>query len=200
MMVLLVAMLLAVMVPLFARTWRTMFRALGLQGFLLAIIAYSALGSHADDVAVWVLIADLAILRGIFAPVFLTRMVKDRTTSAELELVPSNLVFWGISLVIVATALWFGAKIPPIDTLPSLHLGVALTMVLLGLYVLSIQTRPLGQVIGALIIENGVVLLELLLTHHVALPVELALTGVFIGSILAFGVLLRRLETPKEGA
>jgi hydrogenase-4 membrane subunit HyfE len=73
-------------------------------------------------------------------------------------------------------------------------------MVLLGLYVLSIQTRPLGQVIGALIIENGVVLLELLLNHHVALPVELALSGVFLGSILAFGVLLRRLETPKEGA
>ena len=200
MMVLLVAMLFAVMVPLFARTWRTMFRALGLQGLLLAIIAYSSLGSHADDVAVWVLIADLALLRGIFAPVFLHRMVKDRTRSPELELVPSNLVFWGIAVVIVATALWFGAKIPPVDTLPSLHLGVALTMVLLGLYVLSLQTRPLGQVIGALIIENGVVLLELLLNHHVALPVELALSGVFLGSILAFGILLRRLESPTEVA
>lgn len=199
MMVLLVAMLLAVMVPLFARTWRTMFRALGLQGLLLAVIAYSSLGSHAGDLGVWVLIGDLALLRGLFAPIFLHRMVKDRARSPELELVPSNLVFWGIAVVIVATALWFGAKIPPVDTLPSLHLGVALTMVLLGLFVLTIQTRPLGQVIGALIIENGVVCLELLLTHHVALPVELALAGVFLGSVLAFGILLRRLETPLEG-
>jgi len=199
MMVLLVAMLFAVMVPLFARTWRTMFIALGLQGLLMAIIALSTLGSHSDDVAIWVLIADLALLRGIFAPVFLHRMVQGRARSPELELVPSNLVFWGIAVVIVVTALWFGAKIPPVDPLPSLHLGVALTMVLLGLYVLTLQTRPLGQVIGALIIENGVVCLELLLTHHVALPVELALTGVFIGSVLAFGILLRRLETPLEG-
>ena len=43
----------------------------------------------------------------IFAPVFLHRMVKDRTRSPELELVPSNLVFWGISVIIVATALRF---------------------------------------------------------------------------------------------
>ena len=118
--------------------------------------------------------------------------------SAEFELVPSNLVFWGIAVVIVAAALWFGAQIPPFDPVPSLHLGVALSMVLLGLYVLSLQTRPLGQVVGALTIENGVVLLELLLTHHVAVPVELALAGVFLGSILAFGFLLRRLKAPME--
>lgn len=202
MMLLLVAMLVAIMAPLFARTWRTMFRALGLQGLLLAVIAYMQLGDHAQpgDIAGWVMIADLALLRGLFVPAFLERMVRGRTRSPELELVPSDLVFWGVSLVIVVTALWFGAKIPPVDTLPSLHLGVALTAVLLGLYVLALQTRPIGQVIGAVIIENGVVLLELLLTHHVALPVELALVGVFLGSILAFGVLLRRLETPTEDA
>ncbi len=196
-MVLLVAILIAVIAPLFARTWRVMFRMLGLQGLLLAIIAYQNLGQHGDDIAVWVLIADLVVLRGLFVPYFLHRMVAGRVRSSELELVPSNLVFWGIAVFIVITALWFGFKIPPVDTLPSLHLGVALTAVLLGLYVLTLQTRPIGQVIGAVTIENGVVLLELLLKHHVALPVELALTGVFLMSIIAFGVLLRRLETAE---
>jgi hydrogenase-4 membrane subunit HyfE len=197
MMVLLVAILIAIIAPLFARTWRVMFRMLGLQGLLLAIIAYQNLAHHIDDIAVWVLLADLVVLRGLFVPAFLHRMVADRTRSPELELVPSNLVFWGISVGVMITALWFGAKIPPVDTLPSLHLGVALTAVLLGLYVLTLQTRPIGQVIAAITIENGVVLLELLLKHHVALPVELALSAVFLMSLIAFGFLLRRLEAAE---
>ncbi len=196
-MLLLVAILVAIVAPLFARTWRVMFRMLGLQGILLAAIAYQNLGIHGDDLAIWVLLADLVLLRGLFVPFFLHRMVRGRTRSAELELVPSNLVFWGLAVFIIIAALWFGFKIPPVDTLPSLHLGVALTAVLIGLYVLAIQTRPIGQVIAAVTIENGVVLLELLLKHHVALPVELALTAVFLMSIIAFGVLLRQLETTE---
>lgn len=200
MIVLLIAILLVIVGPLFARTWRAMFRMLGLQGLLLAAIACQNLASHIDDIAVWVMLLDLALLRGLFVPIFLHRMVAGRTRSDELELIPSNLVFWGLALVITVTALWFGATIPPFATVPSLHLGVALTAVLLGLYVLALQTRPLGQVIAAITIENGVVLLELLLNHHVDLIVELALVTVFLTSIIAFGLLLRRLKAIPEVA
>ncbi|MBK7830222.1 hypothetical protein [Nannocystis sp.] len=197
-MVLLVAILIAVIAPLFARTWRVMFRMLGLQGLLLAIIAYQNLGQHGDDIAVWVLIADLVVLRGLFVPYFLHRMVAGRVRSSELELVPSNLVFWGIAVFIVITALWFGFKIPPVDTLPSLHLGVALTAVLLGLYVLTSRPGRSARSSAPSPSRTAWSCSELLLKHHVALPVELALTGVFLMSIIAFGgVLLRRLETAE---
>lgn len=199
MMALLIAMLVCVMVPLFTRTWRMMFRMLGLQGLLLAMIASLQLGAHAD-IASYVLLADVLILRGLFVPIFLQRMVADRARSHELALIPSNLVFWGLAIVIVIASLWFGAKIPPGDTLPSLHLGVALSAVFLSLFVLSMQTRPIGQVIAAITLENGVVLLELLLEHHVSLPVELAIVIVFFLSIITFGVLLRRLEDTPEPA
>ena len=200
MIVLLLAILLTIVGPLFARTWRAMFRMLGLQGLLLAAIAYQNLASQIGDIAVWVMLLDLALLRGLFVPIFLHRMISDRARSPELELIPSNLVFWALALVITATALWVGATIPPFDTVSSLHLGVALAAVLLGLYVLAIQTRPLGQVIAAITIENGVVLLELLLKHHVDLPVELALVTIFLTSIIVFGLLLRRLKAAPEGA
>lgn len=199
MMALLTAMLVCVLTPLVARTWPMMFRMLGLQGLLLAVIAWSSLG-RSVDVADVVLLVDLVVLRGLFVPAFLRRMVIGRVRSRELELIPGNLVFWGFAVVIVIAALWFGAKIPPVDTIPSMHLGVALSAVLLGLFVLALQARPIGQVIAALTVENGVVLLELLLDHHVTLPVQLALAGVFFLSIVAFGVLLRRLETPTEAA
>ncbi len=199
-MVLLIAMLIAIIGPLFARTWRVMFRMLGLQGLLLAVIAYQNLGRHIDDIAVWVTLFDLALLRGVFVPAFLNRMVVDRPRSPELELVPNNLVFWGIGIVIIIAALWLGATIPPVDSVASMQLGVALTAVLLGLYALSLQVRPIGQIIAAVTIENGVVLLELLLKHHVSLPVELALSAVFLASIIAFGLLLRRLKVAPEYA
>lgn len=199
-MALLIAILVTIIAPLFARTWRLMVSLLGLQGLLLGLIAYRNLAAHADDIAVWVMIADLVLLRGLFVPVFLRRMIAGRVRTDELELIPSNLVFWGLAVIVVITALWLGFEIPPVDTEQSLHLGVALTAVFLGLFVLALQNRPLGQLIAAITIENGVVLLELLLKHHVALPVELALSGVFLLSILALGGLLRGLESPGEDA
>jgi hydrogenase-4 membrane subunit HyfE len=193
---LLVAQFFAVAAPFFIRNPRIMLRALALQGFLLAAMVLIQHRASADlDTGSALLLADLVLVRGVFAPLYLRRTAARGVE--ELELLPGNLLHWSLAVALVVAAFWFGATIPPAEPLPSAHLGVALSAILLGLLGLSLSARPLAQVIAAVTIENGVVLVELLLNHHFEVPLELGLSAVFVLSIVSFGWLSRHLQAQE---
>lgn len=162
---LLVGLLVVMLVPLFVATWRTSLLGLAVQGLLIAWIAEQGMPAHrtASD---WVTLVDLAIVRGVAAPLLIHRVLARRKVPPRSDVVPPNLLSWTFALGLVLVAFRFAERLEPDAGSPRTLVAVAAAGVLLGVFVLATQTGVVSQVIGALRIENAIALLEVGVGHH----------------------------------
>ncbi len=160
-----------------AALWRRDVRALiGLlraQGVALALVAsVEALAGH--DVALGATAALVLAVKAVAVPWVLGRVAASDPGAREgapLINVPSSLV---LAAALVGLAVVVGA---PLARLSSGHAAalapLGLATVLVGYLVLVTRRRPLSQIVGLLIIDNGVALVTFLLTSGVPLVIEL---------------------------
>lgn len=183
---LLVAFLGVLLVPLFVATWRTSLLGLGCQGFLMAFIAYRLepnLGTAED----WLALVDLAIVRGLGAPLALYTVLRARKAPSRNDVIPPNLLFWTVALGMVLVSFSFAEVLVPQPGEQRTLVAVASSGILLGFLVLATQAGPFSQMIGALRIENALALFELGGTRRESsLGVQFGLLAVFIVTIALF--------------
>ena len=147
-----------------------------------AIVAYFA----ADHELYWVAGA-LLLLKGVVIPGLLKRMA--RRFPAERELDPY--VNTATSLVVAGLLVLFGYAITrPLVALSQLPtragMPLAMGLVLVSLFVVISRKKALTQVVGFLMLENGLALLAILGTYGIPLIVEL---GVFLDVLMGFLVM-----------
>ncbi len=129
----------------------------------------------------------LFILKGLVIPRLLKQM--ERRFAAERELEPY--VNTATSLVIAGLLVLFGYAITrPLVALSQLPtragMPLAMGLVLVSLFVIISLKKALTQVIGFLMLENGLALLAVLGTYGIPLIVEL---GVFLDVLMGFLVM-----------
>ena len=191
---LLIAYLLVALVPLFIATWRNSLLGLALQGLLLGWIAFALSVDPFSPARLW-LLAELVLVRGLFVPAYLYRVLAALKTPRRSDVIPANLLFWTIVGVLVVISFRFGTNVLVGEEAQN-HLAVAAAALLLGLLVLSSQTKPLSQMIGVLRIENAIALFELSSEHAMPLTVQLGTAGIFLATVLVFGWFLHRFAIP----
>ncbi len=195
---LLVALTAVMLLPLFLGSWRVSLVGLAAQGALLAAIGYRL---HPDTAApaTWVLLVDLAVVRGLIAPLAL-RPVAVVTRQARHDIIPPNLLSWTLAVGMVLVAFRFADVVEPVAGDARMMVGVAATGVLLGLLVLSTQNGPLGQMIGVLRLENGIALFELGSGAEPAIGVHVAQLVVFVATLVLFRWYLHTLPVDAAAA
>jgi hydrogenase-4 component E len=129
----------------------------------------------------------LVAVKGIAIPWLLRRM--ERRFHAERELEPylntaTSLVIAGL-LVLLGYAI--SRPLVALSRLPTrAGMPLAMALILVSLLVLVSRKKAITQVIGFLMLENGLALLAVLGTYGVPLIVEL---GVFLDALLGFLVM-----------
>lgn len=99
-----------------------------------------------------------------------------------------------ISALLVALSYFLIQQIPfKSDQIVNAYLPVSMAQFFIGLFVLVNRRTVLSQVVGLLIIENGLFLFAMALTHGVSLLIEIGifvdiLVGILISSILLFRI------------
>lgn len=99
-----------------------------------------------------------------------------------------------ISAFLVALSYFLTQQMPfKSDPVASTYLPISIAIFLIGLFVIVSRRAALSQVVGLLIIENGLFLFTLVLTHGVSLIIEMGifadiLVGIVISSILLFRI------------
>ena len=99
-----------------------------------------------------------------------------------------------ISALLVALSYFLTQQIPfKSDQIVNAYLPVSMAQFFIGLFVLVNRRTVLSQVVGLLIIENGLFLFTIALTHGVSLLIEVGifvdiLVGIVISSILLFRI------------
>jgi hydrogenase-4 component E len=172
-------------------------RAFGIQSFLLAcvagIVAYSTGKNDIYIVAILTLILKAAVIPYIF--IYIIREIK---VTREIELyvnISSSLIIGGVLVVI---SYYLIRSISIISELSSLALSVSMSLVSIGLFIMISRKKALMQMLGILIMENGLFLGAISLTYGMPLLVELGIFFDVLIGVLIMGILIFRINKTFE--
>ncbi len=172
-------------------------RAFGIQSFLLAcvagIVAYSTGKNDIYIVAVLTLVIKAAVIPYIF--IYIIREIKVKR---EIELyvnVSPSLIIGGVLVVI---SYYLIRSINIISELSSFALSASMSLVSIGLFVMISRKKAIMQMLGILIMENGLFLGAISLTYGMPLLVELGIFFDVLIGVLIMGILIFRINRTFE--
>jgi hydrogenase-4 component E len=169
-------------------------RLFALQSLLLAgiasIIAYVHNATHVYVVAVLTIIGKV-----VFLPWLLDRQVRRIGITQEIEPLlsapTSMLLCGGLTLLGYIVARPFTA----LERLGNNTLGIAMTLVLTGFFLMFNRRKAITQVLALLTVENGVMLAAVALTTYgMPLVVELGIFFDVMVAVMVLGILVYRIR------
>jgi hydrogenase-4 component E len=176
----------------------TTIRLYGAQSLFLGIVATTiAVSEGRHDL--FVTAALTVVLKGILIPWFLMRVIDRIGIHREIEPflnVPASLlVCLGLTVVGYRVSTGF----PEAARGVSHHLiGVALSMLLIGLFLMVTRKKAVTQILALLTVENAVFLVAVGVTSGMPLIVELGISFDVMLAVLILGVLVQRIVTRFE--
>jgi len=172
----------------------TNIRLFAIQSLMLAVIAtIIAFFHHAPEVYV---VAALTILgKCILLPQLLTRLVRRIRIHQEIEPMLNNtasmLLCGGLTLLGYIVARPFTS----LERLGTNTLGIAVTLLLTGFFLMFNRRKAITQVLALLTIENGVMLAAVALTTYgMPLVVELGIFFDVMVAVMVLGILVYRIR------
>jgi hydrogenase-4 membrane subunit HyfE len=182
---LLLALLAALLIPLFVATWRTSLLGLALQGLILAGIAYPRLQPLGSPHA-WLTLIDLGLVRGAVVPLALYTVMRRPGAPARDDTIAPSLFSWTLALGMVLAAFNLAEVLVSEPGEAQTLVASATAALLLGFLVLASAVGPFGQMLGALRIENAAAMLELSGHREASFALDLAMLAVFVATVAFF--------------
>jgi hydrogenase-4 component E len=180
--------------------WRhqltAMIRLLVLQGAALAAIVV-IIGWHERHLELVLVGLGLGLLRAGAMP-YLVRRALSTVPAEQRETRPVINVAASLLATAVLALLGYGVSRPlvALDPSPTTSLlPVAVTVVLIGFFLLATRRRALSQVVGFLVLDNGITATAFLATSGIPLIVELGVSFDILLMVIVLQVLAVRLRT-----
>jgi hydrogenase-4 component E len=166
-------------------------RGIASQGLLLGLLPLllaSQVSIHAVSLGV-----GTVIVKAILLPWFLNRAIREAAVRREVEPMVGFIASQLLGALAVALAFAISLRLPMPATEQRLLVPVSLATLMIGFIVLTTRRKALMQVVGYLILENGIYLFGLTQTESVPFLIELGVlldvfVGVFIMGIVVFHI------------
>jgi hydrogenase-4 component E len=189
------ALLLTAVLVLWRRELAVIIRVFALQGVALAAMV-AALAAHEGSGELWAVAAGVLVLRAGVLP-YLVRRALASAGEARRETRPVVNVAASLLAAAVLTLLAYAASRPLVELAPSAvtaAIPVGVTVVLIGFFVLVTRRRALSQLIGFLLMDNGITAIGFLTTSGVGLIVELGVSLDVLLAVLVLQILTTRMR------
>jgi hydrogenase-4 component E len=169
----------------------TIIRAAAVQGAilgLLPLVLHPGLSLHSLGLGIGTF-----IIKAVILPSFLYRAIREASVRREVEPLIGYTLSLGLGAIAVALSFAIAHRLPLPEADSSLLVPVAISTVIVGLLVLTTRNKALTQVVGYLILENGIYIFGLSQAERVPFLVELGVlldifVGVFIMGIVVFHI------------
>ncbi len=165
------------------------------QGLLLFLICATGF-SHCPPMVIAFLTVETLLVKAILIPLFLNKILKktrlNRDTDANIAhfyclLISSIILFGGFMLSVV--------DIPSLSMINPLCFGIALSTIIISLWLITIKHKILSNVIEFITMENGIFLLSLSVAKEMPMLVNIGvLLDVFI-AIYILGLFVSQIKT-----
>lgn len=161
------------------------------QSIVLAAIT-AIIGSITGIWELYIAAGLTLLVKAIIIPKILLRITGKLTLEIRTEISPYISIRASvlISALLVALSYFLTQQISlKTDDVVGTFLPVSVSMFLIGLFVMIVRKKTLSQVVGLLILENGLFLFATTLTHGLSLLIEIGifvdiLVGIVISAIL----------------
>ncbi|MCC6997307.1 MAG: formate hydrogenlyase [Deltaproteobacteria bacterium] len=184
------ALMLLVAICLYVLSSRQIRRAIlafAVQSFVLAFVSLVAATRSEHPYELWILAGLTIVIKGVVVPLALLRAVSRLKIRHEIEFIlniPSSLLMAAVATLgaFQVAQRVFGQEVATLRG----ALGAGMATILLGLVVMLGRRKVITQIVGLLIMENGVILAALGLTMGMPLIVEI---GVALDVLVAVQIL-----------
>jgi hydrogenase-4 component E len=169
----------------------TCIRAVAVQGGLLGLLPLALRPQW--SLHILGLAAGTILVKAIVLPWFLIWAIREAAVRREVEPRVGYLSSLVLGIVAVAVASAVATRLPVPGDHPILLLATSLSCVIMGLLVLATRAKALIQVVGYLMLENGIYVFGLTSLDRVPFLVEIGVlldvfVGVFIMGIVVFHI------------
>ncbi|MBW2659495.1 MAG: hydrogenase [Deltaproteobacteria bacterium] len=159
-----------------------------LQGIVLGLSTV-IIQQHALTFRLALIAAASILLKGIVFPYLLKRAIKDSGIKRELEPVVGNIfsILTGIVLFVISLEIGnklFFTKI----TLDALIVPTALFTMFTGLYLLIMRKKAITQVLGYLVLENGIYIFGVAAVSEIPVLIEMGLLLDVFVAVFVMGI------------
>ena len=173
-------------------------RMLTIQGLLLFSLVFFTV-SHESYITLAVAIIETLLLKAIFVPFYLNKVIKENNIKRETEpYVPHIFSLFMVSLGIglsLAAAFYMQKEIPEVKIV---LMGSGIAMIFCGMFVILSRKKLITHVMGYCVLENGIFLLSLSAAKELPVIVSLGVAlDAFVWVLLA-GILVKIIRTEMQ--
>jgi hydrogenase-4 component E len=172
-------------------------RAAAAQGIVLGLLPLAL--HHPWSGHSFVIAVGTTAIKGVILPAFLLWAMREAAVRREIEpsLGPLGSITAGV--VAVGLGLALGTHLPPIaETASSLLVPTAFATLMTGFIVLSTRRKAMTQVVGYLLLENGVYVFGLALSKRMPLLVEMGVLLDLVVGVFIMGLVILHMNRELE--
>jgi hydrogenase-4 component E len=170
--------------------------AFAAESWVIAILS-ATVGFYGGYPELYLIAILTALFRGLFLPYLLWRIVKRLNVTREIHeiLQPSSALVAGAFCVIFSLTVSYrvGQSLGLAETVAVLALTVMLSMKLIGFLMLAVRHEAMSQILGLLVLENGVFLGAQILVPGMPVLIEIVILFDLLIVVACFGVLIQYL-------
>ena len=191
-----IASLLLAYVMLGSRWLRHYLYAFAAESWLIAALS-AAVGYYGGYPELYLIAALTVLFRGCFLPYLILRIIRRMNVAREVHVIlqPSTTLVIGALAVVfaLAIAVHIGRQLDLAGTVAVLALTVMLSMKLIGFLMLTVRHEALSQILGLLVLENGIFLGAQILVPGMPLLIEIVILFDLLIVVACFGLLVQSL-------
>jgi hydrogenase-4 component E len=149
-------------------------------------------GIDRAEVALIVLAVFTAAIKVFLIPVSIDRQITRRISEHEVPLVVQVPMSLLIGVALAGLAYWSGSALPIHGALlPAPALGMPLALVLVGFFFMITRQNVISQIVGLLLLENGVFLATVAIAPGLPFVIGFLLLLDLLPAVLFYGVFAR---------
>jgi len=193
-----IASLLLSFVMLGSRWLNNYLYAFAAESWIIAALS-AAVGFYGSYPELYLIAILTLLFRGLLLPYLVWRIIRRLDVDREIHLFlqPSSSLVVGALFVMLARSVSFrvAAELHLELTVVTLALTVMLSMKLIGFLILAVRHEAVSQIVGLLVLENGIFLGSQILVPGMPLLIEMVILFDLLIIVACFGVLVGYLLT-----
>ena len=167
-------------------------RSVAIQGVVLGLLPGII---HAFSWHLLIISGGLIVAKGVLIPWLLTGAIKRAEIKREIEPFIGYVATLILGAVFTAMAFLFAEKLPLLPEHQGLlFVPAAIATLLTGFLILTTRRKAINQVIGYLILENGIFIFGLLLTEAMPVMVEAGALLDLLVAIFVMGIIINHIS------
>ncbi|MGN0014182.1 MAG: hypothetical protein ACI37T_02050 [Candidatus Gastranaerophilaceae bacterium] len=174
---------------------KTHINILSVQGILLFLICTSNFSHYPLVMTIFLIIETLIVKAGII-PIFLTKILNNTHSNRDSDANIAHFYCLIISSLILFGGFLFSLiKIPALSMVNPICFGIALSTIIISLWLITIKHKILSHVIAFISMENGIFLLSLSTSKEMSMLVNIGvLLDIFI-AVYILGLFASQINT-----